>query len=55
MATITNYFEQAQLSMAAYALNLLPGMSGQQNIAYVNALTAPSVGMSVANKRGRRD
>jgi len=27
MATITDYFEQAQLSMAAYALGLYPGMS----------------------------
>jgi len=27
MATITEYFEQAQLSLAAYALDLQPGMS----------------------------
>ncbi|MDO8703728.1 MAG: calcium-binding protein [Sulfuricaulis sp.] len=55
MATITNYFEQAQLSLAAYALNLLPGMSGQQNTAYVSALTAPTVGMSDAQARNFAD
>lgn len=29
MTTITNYFEQAQLSLAAYALDLLPGAIGK--------------------------
>ena len=28
MSTITQYFEQAKLSLAAYAKNLQPGMSG---------------------------
>jgi Ca2+-binding RTX toxin-like protein len=39
--TITNYFEQAQLSLAAYALGLQQGMSGgtDPNSPYVKALT----------------
>lgn len=41
MATITEYFEQAQLSLAAYALNLTPGISGT---AYTGKLEA--AGMS---------
>lgn len=41
MATITQYFEQAQLSLAAYALNLTPGMFGgtDPNSPYIKALT----------------
>lgn len=41
MATITNYFEQAQLSLAAYAVGLTPGIVGKQ---YTDALIA--AGMS---------
>jgi hypothetical protein len=47
MATIANYFEQAQLSLAAYALNLQRGMFGRTDPAYINALTASTVGMSI--------
>ncbi|NJD69636.1 MAG: calcium-binding protein, partial [candidate division NC10 bacterium] len=40
MATIANYFEQAQLSLAAYALDLQRGMSGSnQASAYIDKLT----------------
>jgi hypothetical protein len=40
MATISSYFEQAQLFLAAYALNLQQGMSGSsQTLAYLDALT----------------
>ncbi len=47
MATITNYFEQAQLSMAAYAVGLLPGMfGGSEDSPYQIALT--NAGMSKA-------
>ncbi len=44
--TITNYFEQAQLSLAAYALGLQQGMSGgtDPNSPYLKALT--DAGMS---------
>ncbi len=39
MATITNYFEQAQLSLAAYALDLQQGMSGSnQTTSYIEKL-----------------
>lgn len=39
MATITNYFEQVQLSLAAYALDLQQGMSGSnQTTAYIDKL-----------------
>ena len=38
MATISNYFEQAQLSMAAYAPGLQRGAFGSQNTDYVTAL-----------------
>ena len=39
MATITDYFVQAQLSMAAYAVGLLPGMYRAADYpAYVEAL-----------------
>ena len=38
MTTITNYFEQAQLSMAAYAPDLQRGAFGSQNTDYVAAL-----------------
>lgn len=41
MSTISNYYMQSQLSMAAYALNLTPGISG---IAYTDKLQA--AGMS---------
>lgn len=41
MTTVTDYFEQAQLSLAAYALNLTPGISGT---AYTDKLKA--AGMS---------
>lgn len=46
MTTITDYFAQAQLSLAAYALNLQQGMFGgtDQNSPYVKALT--DAGMS---------
>lgn len=47
MATVTQYFGQAQLSLAAYALNLQQGMSGTvQGDIYRAALEA--AGMSVA-------
>jgi len=40
MATIYDYYEQTQLSLAAYALNLLQGMSGSsQTATYINDLT----------------
>jgi Ca2+-binding RTX toxin-like protein len=38
MATINNYFEQAQLSQAAYALNLEKGMVGEAFPGYVTKL-----------------
>jgi len=39
MATITNLYEQAKLSMAAYALDLQPGMSGSnQTTSYIDKL-----------------
>ena len=45
MATITDYFAQAQLSMAAYAVGLQPGMFGAANYpVYVAALV--DAGMS---------
>ncbi len=44
MATIANYFDQAQLSLAAYAPNLQRGAFGSQNLGYVTALT--TAGMS---------
>ena len=47
MATITQYFGQAQLSLAAYALDLQPGMSGSnQTTAYIDKLRV--AGMSAA-------
>ena len=55
MATIANYFEQAQLSMAAYALNLLPGMSGRLDAGYIAALTGPTAGMSDAQAKDFAD
>lgn len=47
MATIAELSEQAQLSVAAYALNLQAGMSGKNDSAYISALTDSTVGMSV--------
>jgi len=44
MATIASYFEQAQLSLASYALNLQRGAFGSQNLGYVAALV--DAGMS---------
>ena len=44
MENIANYFEQAQLSMAAYALDLQRGAFGSQNSEYVASLKA--AGMS---------
>lgn len=38
MATIKDYFKQAQLSQAAYAQNLLPNMAGGNDTNYVTAL-----------------
>lgn len=38
MDTISDYFEQAQLSMAAYAPGLQSGAFGSQNSDYVTAL-----------------
>ncbi len=46
MATIANYFEQAQLSLAAYALGLFQGISGKP---YTDSLEA--AGMN--SKRGQ--
>lgn len=46
MATITNYFEQAQLSLAAYSLNLQRGMFGAADTNYIRALR--NAGMSDA-------
>lgn len=37
MTTITQYFEQAQLSLAAYALNLTPGIIGKAGTAELQA------------------
>ena len=45
MATITEYFEQAQLSLAAYALNLTTGISG---VAYTDKLKAAGMSSSQA-------
>lgn len=36
--TIKEYFKQAQLSQAAYALGLLPGMSGAVDTTYTSLL-----------------
>ncbi|MHB9119733.1 MAG: hypothetical protein ACYC2R_15900 [Burkholderiales bacterium] len=44
MATITQYFEQAQLSLAAYALGLQSGMFGSADVNYTSKLEA--AGMS---------
>jgi hypothetical protein len=44
MATITQYFEQAQLSLAAYALDLQSGMFGSADANYISKLKA--AGMS---------
>lgn len=38
MSTIKTYFEQAQLSQAAYAKHLLPNMFGENDINYLTAL-----------------
>ena len=50
MTTITNYFEQAQLSMAAYALNLQPGMSGAADTNYTNRLETAGMSASQAKE-----
>ncbi len=51
MATIANYFEQAQLSMAAYALNLLPGMSGSNLTSdYINGLRVAGMSQKQAEE-----
>ena len=44
MSTIADYFEQAQLSMAAYVRELQDGAIGSQNGGYVDALV--NAGMS---------
>jgi len=46
MATITDYFEQAELSVAAYALGLTSGISGA---AYTNKLEAAGMSKTQAN------
>ena len=46
MATIANYFEQAQLSLAAYALDLLPGMSGVSSNSEDYTTSLETAGMS---------
>jgi len=45
MGTITDYFEQAQLALAAYALNLTPGISGT---AYTDKLQAAGMSLQQA-------
>jgi len=51
MATINDYFVQAQLSMAAYALNLQPGMSDSfQGDAYRSALVDKGMSVSQATE-----
>ena len=49
MAAITNYFEQAQLSLAAYALDLQSGMIGEAYPQYVPKLI--SAGMAEAQAK----
>ena len=46
MATIANYFEQAQLSLAAYALDLLPGMSGVSSNSATYIASLKTAGMT---------
>lgn len=51
MATITDYFAQAQLSMTAYAVGLQPGMFGAANYpAYVAALVDAGMSTSQATE-----
>src|SRR3989344_1322529 len=51
MATITNYFEQAQLSLAAYALNLQQGMfGGGEGSPYHTALIGAGMSSAQAAK-----
>ena len=53
MDTISDYFEQAQLSMAAYAPGLQSGAFGSQNSDYVTALKL--AGMSPKQARRIRE
>src|SRR3989344_8035387 len=53
MATITDYFQQAQLSLAAYALGLQREMLGQGYPGYVPALI--DAGMSDAQAKNFAD
>ncbi len=46
MTTIKNYYWQAHLSEATYAQNLLKGMFGENDRAYMSALQAEGNGMS---------
>jgi len=48
MTTIAQYFEQAQLSLAAYALDLLPGMSGTSANSNTYIASLKTGGMSQA-------
>ena len=48
MDTIADYFEQAQLSQAAYALGLQQGAFGAQNSEYVTALRAAGMSQTQA-------
>ncbi|HLC44636.1 MAG TPA: hypothetical protein VJK50_02230, partial [Patescibacteria group bacterium] len=51
MATIADYFEQAQLSMAAYAVGLQPGMfGGSEGSPYHTALIGAGMSSSQATK-----
>lgn len=50
MTAITNYFEQAQLSLAAYALDLQQGMFGSENADYVAALRDGGMSQSQAEE-----
>lgn len=51
MTAIADYFEQAQLSQAAYALNLLRGMSGSnQTTDYINSLMTAGMSSSQAEE-----
>ena len=48
MSAMDANFQNAQLSQAAYAVGLVPGMAGQNDSAYSNRLKSDEVGMSDA-------
>lgn len=50
MTTINEYYEQAQLSVAAYAMNLMPGISGAHGTPglHMTLIRAQSMGFRLA-------